>query len=78
MSESRVLKTTEISEIDQSFRDNYEQKLAETLRDLRDQYESEMKVNREEIINLYETKVIYNFILFFIKFWFMNGINQPI
>uniref|UniRef100_A0A061QHX5 Putative lamin dm0 n=1 Tax=Cupiennius salei TaxID=6928 RepID=A0A061QHX5_CUPSA len=57
LSESRVMKTTEISELDRSYRDNYEQKLAETLRDLRDQYESEMRLNKEEIISLYENKL---------------------
>ena len=57
LSESRVLKTTEISELDKSYRDNYEQKLAETLRDLRDQYEHELRLNKEEIISLYENKV---------------------
>lgn len=57
LSESRVLKTTEISELDRSYRDNYEQKLAETLRDLRDQYESELRMNKDEIISLYENKI---------------------
>ncbi|XP_054712163.1 lamin Dm0-like [Uloborus diversus] len=57
LSESRILKTTEITDIDQSFRENYEQKLSETLQDLREQYESEMKSNRDEIVMLYESKL---------------------
>ncbi|XP_035229791.1 lamin Dm0-like isoform X2 [Stegodyphus dumicola] len=57
LSESRIMKTTEISDIDMSIRENYEQKLADTLRELREQYESEMRTNRDEIVTLYETKL---------------------
>lgn len=57
LSESRVLKTTEISELDRSYQINYDQKLRETLQELREYYEHELRSNKEEIVSLYETKV---------------------
>lgn len=52
------MKTTEISELDRSYKDNYEQKLAETLRDLRDQYETELRLNKDEVMSIYDSKVM--------------------
>ncbi|XP_055937614.1 lamin Dm0-like [Argiope bruennichi] len=57
LSDSRIFKTVEISTIDSSIREDYDQKLADSLRELRDQYESQMKINSEEIVSMYERKL---------------------
>lgn len=57
LSETRIVKQTEISEIDSRLKDQYDQKLADTLRELREQYETQMKINRDEIEGLYEAKL---------------------
>lgn len=57
LSETRMIKQTEISEIDNRLKDQYEQKLSDTLREIREQYESQMKINRDEIELLYDAKV---------------------
>ncbi|GBO35551.1 Lamin-C, partial [Araneus ventricosus] len=57
LSDSRIFKTVEISTIDSSIREDYDQKLADSLRELRDQYESQMKLNSEEIVSMYERKL---------------------
>ncbi|GIY34569.1 lamin Dm0 [Caerostris extrusa] len=56
LSESRVFKTVEMSSIDSSIREDYDQRLADSLKDLRDQYETQMKMSSEEILSMYETK----------------------
>ncbi|XP_023212196.1 lamin Dm0-like, partial [Centruroides sculpturatus] len=57
ISETKICRQTEISEIDDRLKEHYEQQLTDTLKELREQYEVQMKVNREEIENLYETKM---------------------
>ncbi|GFR17864.1 lamin Dm0 [Trichonephila clavata] len=57
LSDSRILKTVEISSIDTSVREDYDQRLADSLRELRDQYETQMKLSSEEIISIYERKL---------------------
>lgn len=60
LSDSRIMKTVEISTLDSSVREDYDQRLADTLKDLRDQYETQMKMSSEEIISIYEKKVNKN------------------
>ncbi|CAN8004925.1 unnamed protein product [Ixodes hexagonus] len=57
LQEVRVVKQTEITEIDGRLKERYEQRLADTLRELREQYESQMQLNREEMEDIYETKM---------------------
>ncbi|KAK8764426.1 lamin Dm0-like [Amblyomma americanum] len=57
LEEVRVVKQTEITEIDGRLKENYERKLADTLQELREQYESQMRLNREEMQSIYETKM---------------------
>nr|AME17877.1 lamin [Eoperipatus sp. LH-2012] len=56
LKETRKQRMVEISEIDGRLQEEYEQKLADCLRELREQYESQTRLNREEMENLYETK----------------------
>nr|AME17876.1 lamin [Principapillatus hitoyensis] len=56
LKETRKQRMVEISEIDGRLHEEYEQKLADCLRELREQYESQTRINREEMENLYETK----------------------
>ncbi|XP_064474342.1 lamin Dm0-like [Ornithodoros turicata] len=53
----RIVKQTEITEIDSRLKDRYEQKLEDTLRELREQYETQMQLNRQEMEDLYEVKL---------------------
>uniref|UniRef100_T1E197 Putative lamin-C n=1 Tax=Cupiennius salei TaxID=6928 RepID=T1E197_CUPSA len=57
ITETRTLKETEIQELNSQLAENYEQKLADTLRELREQYETQMRINKDEIETLYETKI---------------------
>ncbi|XP_076322958.1 lamin Dm0-like [Tachypleus tridentatus] len=57
MEEVRSVRQIEIEEIDAQKRNQYEEKLAETLQELRDQYETQMKHNRDEIETVYEAKI---------------------
>ncbi|XP_065577291.1 lamin Dm0-like isoform X1 [Artemia franciscana] len=57
VSEVRLRKQTEISEIDGRLQEEYEARLQEALRDLRENYEAQMRGNREDIQTLYETKI---------------------
>lgn len=57
ITETRSLKETEIHELNSQLAENYEQKLADTLRELREQYETQMRINKDEVETLYETKV---------------------
>ncbi|XP_065309299.1 lamin Dm0-like [Dermacentor albipictus] len=57
LEEVRIVKQTEITEIDGRLKENYERKLADTLQELREQYESQMRLNREEMQSIYETKM---------------------
>ncbi|EEC00876.1 lamin, putative [Ixodes scapularis] len=57
LQEVRVVKQTEITEIDGRLKERYEQRLADTLIELREQYESQMQLNREEMQDIYENKM---------------------
>jgi len=57
MTETRTRKQVEITEIDGRLHEQYEQKLADTLRELREQYEDQMRSNRDEIEVIYESKL---------------------
>ncbi|KFM68686.1 Lamin Dm0, partial [Stegodyphus mimosarum] len=57
ITETRRLKETEITELNTQLAENYEQKLADTLRELREQYETQMRMNKDEIETIYETKI---------------------
>lgn len=57
MSESRILKQTEISEIDNNLKEVFDQKMSDSIKELREQYETQMRMNRDEIETLYETKL---------------------
>ncbi|KAG0443485.1 hypothetical protein HPB47_014866 [Ixodes persulcatus] len=57
LQEVRVVKQTEITEIDGRLKERYEQRLADTLMELREQYESQMQLNREEMQDIYENKM---------------------
>nr|AME17873.1 lamin [Euperipatoides rowelli] len=56
LKETRSQRQMEITEIDGRLHEEYEQKLADCLRELREQYENQTRFNREEMENLYETK----------------------
>ncbi|XP_040066427.1 lamin Dm0-like [Ixodes scapularis] len=57
LQEVRVVKQTEVTEIDGRLKEGYELRLADTLMKLREQYESQMQLNREETQNIYENKM---------------------
>lgn len=57
LQELRIVKQTEITEIDSRLKDRYDQKLEDTLRELREQYETQMQLNRQEIEEIYENKL---------------------
>ncbi|XP_023209697.1 lamin Dm0-like [Centruroides sculpturatus] len=57
LTETRTIKHTEITEIDERLKEQYEQKLSDTLHELREQYKSQIQMNREEIENIYKTKL---------------------
>nr|XP_019550661.2 lamin Dm0 [Aedes albopictus] len=57
LSESKMRRQTEISEIDGYLMDQYETKMQQTLQELRDQYETQMNMNRDEMSELYEARI---------------------
>lgn len=57
LTETRTIKHTEITEIDERLKEQYEQKLSDTLNDLRDQYKSQIQMNRDEIECIYKAKI---------------------
>lgn len=58
LSESKMRRQSELSEIDGYLMDQYETKLQQTLQELRDQYESQLSMNRDEMSELYETRIL--------------------
>ncbi|XP_049287895.1 lamin Dm0-like [Anopheles funestus] len=57
LSESKLRRQNEISEIDGFLMEQYETKLQHTLQDLRDQYEQQQRLNREEMANVFEIRI---------------------
>lgn len=57
LSESKMRRQSEISEIDGFLMEQYETKLQQTLQELRDQYDSQLRMNREEISELYDARI---------------------
>ncbi|GAB6018945.1 hypothetical protein CHUAL_000591 [Chamberlinius hualienensis] len=57
LTETRVKKQVEITELDGQLQQHYEQKLTETLQELRDQYENQMRINKDEIQSLFDEKI---------------------
>uniref|UniRef100_A0A8W7PF21 LTD domain-containing protein n=1 Tax=Anopheles coluzzii TaxID=1518534 RepID=A0A8W7PF21_ANOCL len=57
LSESKLRRQSEISEIDGFLMEQYETKLQQTLQELRDQYEQQLRLNREEISDLFEGRI---------------------
>lgn len=57
LTESKMRRQSELSEIDGYLMDQYETKLQQTLQELRDQYESQLSMNREEMSELYDSRI---------------------
>jgi len=57
LSETKVRKQMEISEIDGRLNEEYDRKLQEQLNELRDMYEKEARTNKDEISRVYEDKL---------------------
>ncbi|XP_052893502.1 lamin Dm0-like [Anopheles moucheti] len=57
LSESKLRRQSEISEIDGFLMEQYETKLQQTLQELRDQYEQQLRLNRDEMGNLFEGRI---------------------
>lgn len=57
LSESKMRRQSEISEIDGFLMEQYETKLQQTLQELRDQYDSQLRMNRDEISELYDARI---------------------
>uniref|UniRef100_A0A182W7D0 LTD domain-containing protein n=1 Tax=Anopheles minimus TaxID=112268 RepID=A0A182W7D0_9DIPT len=57
LSESKLRRQSEISEIDGFLMEQYETKLQQTLQELRDQYEQQLRLNREEMADLFEGRI---------------------
>uniref|UniRef100_A0A182MTA1 LTD domain-containing protein n=1 Tax=Anopheles culicifacies TaxID=139723 RepID=A0A182MTA1_9DIPT len=57
LSESKLRRQSEISEIDGFLMEQYETKLQQTLQELRDQYEQQLRINREEMADLFEGRI---------------------
>jgi len=57
LNETRVRKQIEIEEVDSRVTQNYEEKLAASLKELRDTYESKMAENKTEFGALYDRKI---------------------
>lgn len=57
LSESKMRRQSEVSEIDGYLMDQYETKLQQTLQELRDQYESQLNMNRDEMSELYDSRI---------------------
>lgn len=59
LSESRVIKQVDISDVDGQIEQKIEQKYYENLQTLRQEYEEDLKRNKEDIRKIYEEKVIF-------------------
>lgn len=57
LSESKLRRQSEISEIDGFLMDQYETKLQQTLQDLRDQYDQQLRHNRDELSDRFEGRI---------------------
>lgn len=57
LSESKMRRQSEISEIDGFLMEQYETKLQQTLQELREQYDSQLRLNRDEISELYDARI---------------------
>lgn len=57
ITETKVRKKTEISEIDGRLQEQYEARLQGALQELRENYEEQLKNNRIEVESIYETKI---------------------
>jgi len=57
LNETRLRKQIEIEEVDSRVSQNYEEKLASSLKELRDTYETKMAENRNEFSQIYEKKI---------------------
>jgi len=57
LNETRLRKQIEIEEVDSRVTQNYEEKLAASLKELRDTYETKMAENRNEFSQIYEKKI---------------------
>ncbi|GIY25290.1 lamin Dm0 [Caerostris darwini] len=57
ITETKHLKETEITELNNQLAENYEQKLADSLLELREQYETQLRMNKDDIETIYETKI---------------------
>ena len=68
ITETKVRKKTEISEIDGRLQEQYEARLQGALQELRENYEEQLKNNRIEVESIYETKVLKLLLSLFEKF----------
>lgn len=59
LSESRIIKQVELSDIDGQIEEKVEQKYYENLQALRQEYEDDLKRNKEDLRKIYDEKVIY-------------------
>uniref|UniRef100_A0A182NTP4 LTD domain-containing protein n=1 Tax=Anopheles dirus TaxID=7168 RepID=A0A182NTP4_9DIPT len=57
LSESKLRRQSELSEIDGFLMEQYETKLQQTLQELREQYEQQLRLNREEMGELFEGRI---------------------
>uniref|UniRef100_A0A182QWU9 LTD domain-containing protein n=1 Tax=Anopheles farauti TaxID=69004 RepID=A0A182QWU9_9DIPT len=57
LSESKLRRQSELSEIDGFLMEQYETKLQQTLQELRDQYEQQLRMNRDEMSDLFEDRI---------------------
>ncbi len=60
LSESRIIKQVEISDIDGQIEQKVEQKYYENLQALRQEYEDDLRRNKEDIRKIYDEKVKNN------------------
>lgn len=58
LSESRIIKQVELSDIDGQIEEKVEQKYYENLQALRQEYEDDLKRNKEDLRKIYDEKVI--------------------
>ncbi|XP_055540053.1 lamin-C-like [Wyeomyia smithii] len=57
LSESKMRRQSDLTEMDGLLMEQYETKLQQTLQELREQYDSQLRMNREEISELYDARV---------------------
>lgn len=59
LEESRIIQETEISQlVNDELREQYEQRLADELRELREENEAQLRINREDVEQKYENQII--------------------